>query len=88
MPTFEVKDMRNGECVSAITEAVKAVDKHAEVKVDLTTNRVSIDQTHADPAILINAMQAAGYTTLGVYADAAGSPAGIPIPHGDGSFSA
>ena len=40
---FSVKDMTCGHCEKVITEAVKALDRQAIVKVDLANHRVTVD---------------------------------------------
>ena len=41
MIAYEVKDMTCGHCVNAITQALKAVDSTAEVRIDLAQHRVA-----------------------------------------------
>ena len=74
MIAFEVNDMTCGHCVSAITQALKAVDPAARVQVDLATHRVQIEPGEADAAELGDAIREAGYTPVAV-ADAA-----APVP--------
>lgn len=62
MIAFEVKDMTCGHCVSAITQALKAVDGRADVKIDLTRHRVEITAATASAAALGDAIREAGYT--------------------------
>jgi copper chaperone len=64
MITFEVKDMTCGHCVKAITEAVKATDARAEVRIDLATHRVEIDPGAADALTLAGVIREAGYTPV------------------------
>jgi len=66
MPSFEVKDMTCGHCISTITQAVKGVDPGAKVQIDLATHRVTVDPTTADAAALSNAIQQAGFTPVAV----------------------
>jgi copper chaperone len=66
MNTFEVMDMTCGHCVSAITQAVKAVDPQALVQVDLATHRVVVDQGQGDVQALRRAISDAGYTPVPV----------------------
>ena len=40
---FSGKDMTCGHCEKVITEAVKALDRQAIVKVDLANHRVTVD---------------------------------------------
>ena len=62
MIAFEVKDMTCGHCVSAITQALKAVDGRADVTIDLTRHRVEITAATASAAALGDAIREAGYT--------------------------
>lgn len=64
MIAFEVQDMTCGHCVSAITQAVKAVDAGAELRIDLASHRVDIVSSRADAASLSAAIQDAGYTPV------------------------
>lgn len=64
MIVFEVKDMTCGHCVSAITNAVKATDNDAKVKVDLANHRVDIEPTESDATELRDAIKEAGYTPV------------------------
>ncbi len=64
MITFSVNDMTCGHCVSSITQAVKAVDQDADVRVDLATHRVEIDSAVADAAELSDAIKEAGFTPV------------------------
>ena len=82
MTTFEVKDMSCGHCVSAITKAVKDVDLGAKVQIDLATHRVTIDQTKADAATLIDAIRQAGYTPVAIEAGVARAAANVAPARG------
>jgi copper chaperone len=64
MIAFEVNDMTCGHCVSSITKAVKALDKDAEVRIDLATHRVEVEPARADAAQLAAAIEDAGYTPV------------------------
>lgn len=64
MIAFTVNDMSCGHCVSAITQALKAVDPDARVRFDLAAHRVDIDAGHAGVDELRDAIQAAGYTPV------------------------
>lgn len=59
--SFDVKGMSCGHCVQAVTNAVKAVDPAAEVKVDLASGKVEV-QSEQDRAALAKAIQEEGYT--------------------------
>ena len=58
--SFQVQGMTCGHCVRAVTEAVKSVDPHAEVKVDLATGQVDV-QSQQDRTALAKAIQDEGY---------------------------
>jgi copper chaperone len=64
MITFQVDDMSCGHCVAAITRAVKEADRDAQVQIDLSTHRVSIEAAQADAAALADAIREAGYTPV------------------------
>lgn len=59
---FNVQDMSCGHCVQAITEAVRAADPQAQVRIDLPARRVEIDAPQADAQALQAAIAEAGYT--------------------------
>ena len=59
--SFDVQGMSCGHCVQAVTNAVKAVDPGAEVKVDLATGKVEV-QSEQDRAKLAQAIAEEGYT--------------------------
>jgi copper chaperone len=58
---FQVTGMSCGHCVSAVQDAVKALDPQAEVEVQLDTGRVSIHSDKPREA-LAAAIADAGYT--------------------------
>ena len=64
MIAFQVDDMTCGHCVSSITRAVKALDKDAEVRIDLATHRVEVEPATADAGQLAAAIEDAGYTPV------------------------
>jgi copper chaperone len=64
MITLEVKDMSCGHCVSAINNAVLAADGNATVQIDLATKRVQLQPASADTAVLMAAIEGAGYTPV------------------------
>ena len=43
--TFDVKGMTCGHCERAVTQAVKAVDPAAEVKIDRSAGKVEVQTT-------------------------------------------
>lgn len=55
-----IADMACSACVEAITQAVQAVDTAALVQADTKTKAVVV-QTSADPAVVMEAIAAAGY---------------------------
>jgi copper chaperone len=65
---FEVNDMSCGHCVSTITQALKAADPGAAVRVDLATHRVEVQAPAADAPRLGETIRAAGYTPVLVQA--------------------
>jgi copper chaperone len=66
MIAFEVNDMSCGHCVKAITEAVKAADSRADVRIDLARHRVEIEPGSADATALAGVIREAGYTPVPV----------------------
>ena len=66
MITFEVQDMTCGHCVSTITQAVKALDAQASVRIDLAAHRVDIEPASADAVALREAITEAGFTPVAV----------------------
>jgi copper chaperone len=62
MIAFQVNDMTCGHCVSAITRAVKEVDKTAQVQIDLSSHRVNIEPGQSSAEELCEAIAEAGYT--------------------------
>ena len=75
MITFRVDDMTCGHCVGAITQALKATDQNAEVRIDLSRHLVEIEPGSSDAEALGNAITGAGYTPVAVSASA---PTGAP----------
>ena len=61
MLSFEIPNMTCGHCVRAVTEAVKAADAAADVKIDLATHRVEV-QTAAPRETIVAQLVEAGYT--------------------------
>lgn len=59
--TFNVQGMSCGHCVGAVTQAVKAVDPKAEVKVDLGSGKVEV-QSDQDREAIAQAIREEGYT--------------------------
>ena len=63
---YGVAGMTCGHCVNAITQALKAVDSTAEVRIDLAQHRVEIESSVAGAASLGDAIRDAGYTPVAV----------------------
>ena len=70
MNAFEVKDMSCGHCVKAITQAVKALDHGAQVRIDLATHRVEIESGGAPATPWGDVIREAGYTPVALAAGA------------------
>lgn len=58
---FDVQGMSCGHCERAVTQAVKAIDPAAQVKVDLATGKVEVQSAQAREA-LARAITEEGYT--------------------------
>jgi len=61
---FEVQVMSCGHCVKAVTQAVQAVDPHAQVAVDLPAGRVEVESAEERDA-LAHAIEEEGYKVAG-----------------------
>lgn len=61
MQVFNVQGMSCQHCVAAITRAVQALDRAAQVQVDLPGGRVSIDSVLPE-AELLRVLADEGYT--------------------------
>jgi copper chaperone len=66
MISFRIEDMTCGHCASTITQAVKAVDPQAQVRVDLGSHLVQIEPATGTAAALQAAIDEAGYTPVAV----------------------
>ncbi len=64
MVAFQVSDMTCARCASAVTKAVKAVDRAALVSVDLATLTVEIEPSTASARQLSDAIKQAGYSPV------------------------
>lgn len=62
MISFQVNDMTCGHCVSAVTRAVKSVDRSATVQINLGEKRVQVEPVEATAEELADAIREAGYT--------------------------
>lgn len=60
MLELNVTGMTCGHCVRAVTDAVKTLDREAEVQVDLASKRVRVEG-RSSASELIAALDAAGY---------------------------
>jgi copper chaperone len=49
--TFDVKGMTCGHCERAVTQAVKALDPQAEVKIDRPSGKVEVQTTQTREAV-------------------------------------
>jgi len=58
--SFQVSGMSCGHCAGAVTQAVKAIDPQAEVKVDLASGKVEV-QSQQDRAAITRAIEEEGY---------------------------
>lgn len=58
--TFDVQGMTCSHCERAVTQAIRAVDPQAQVKVDLGANRVEV-QSDQLREVLANAITDEGY---------------------------
>lgn len=63
MIEFNIPQMSCGHCVKAVTQAVKEVDAQAQVNVDLSTKKVSV-QSDAPRDKLVGALAEAGYAPV------------------------
>lgn len=61
MPQFTVPEMHCDGCIAAVTKAIQAVDRQAQVVAELATHRVAV-QSAASAAALAAAIDAAGFT--------------------------
>jgi copper chaperone len=61
--TFDVQGMSCGHCERAVTQAIRAIDPQAEVKVDLVTGKVEVHTTSPREAVA-SAIAEEGYTVL------------------------
>jgi copper chaperone CopZ len=60
MRTLKVNGMTCGHCANAVTQAIRAIDPAAAVRVDLPNGRVDIE-SGLEQAALVQAIEAAGY---------------------------
>lgn len=51
MPVFNVSGMTCSHCVRAVTQAIKALDAQAQVKVDLASRTVEVQSSASEQAI-------------------------------------
>ena len=64
MIAFQVSDMNNSRSAGVVTQALKAVDHAALVRVDLATFTVEIEPSHATARQLGDAIRRAGYSPV------------------------
>jgi copper chaperone len=62
MIAFQVSDMTSTRCAGAVTTALKAVDRHAVVRIDMATLTVEIEPINASARQLSDAIRRAGYS--------------------------
>ena len=62
MVSFQVMDMFSCRSVGAITKCVKALDRDATVRIDMSTHWVEIDSGWAQEQELSDAIGRAGFT--------------------------
>lgn len=80
MIAFEVRDMYSSRSAGAIVKSVKALDRGAQVRVDLALHSVEIETDLAQVQELSEAIGRAGFTAVAVLQPAAAEPASAPIP--------
>lgn len=64
MIAFQVSDMTSARCAGAVTKALKAVDHAAQVRVDMATYTVEIEESRANARELSDAIKRAGYSPV------------------------
>lgn len=60
MAKFNVPDMTCGHCEATVSKAIKEIDGTADVKADLSANKIDVTST-ANNADILAALDAAGY---------------------------
>lgn len=58
---FDVEKMSCQNCVKHVTKAVQGVEPGAQVHVELSTGKVTVTPSPADPRAVAKAIQDAGY---------------------------
>ena len=58
---FDVKEMSCQNCVKHVTKAVQGLEPGAQVQVELSTGKVTVTPSPADPAAIARAIGEAGY---------------------------
>lgn len=64
MVAFQVADMTDARSAGVVTQALKAVDRSALVRVDLATFTVEIEPRRASARQLSDAIKCAGYSPV------------------------
>lgn len=64
MIAFQVNDMTSQRCAGAVTKAVREIDRRAQVRVDMATLTVEIDESSATARQLSDAIKRAGYSPV------------------------
>jgi copper chaperone len=62
MIAFQVADMKDSRGAKAVTNAVRALDRAAVVRIDLSTRTVEIEPVRASARQLGDAIRQAGYS--------------------------
>jgi Cu+-exporting ATPase len=58
---FDVEKMSCQNCAKHVTKAVQTVEPGAQVQVELSSGKVTVTPSPADPAAITRAIQDAGY---------------------------
>lgn len=64
MIAFQVADMTSARSAGVVTQALKAVDRSALVRVDMATFTVEIEPSKASARQLSDAIKRAGYSPV------------------------
>lgn len=64
MIAFQVNDMTSSRSAGAVTQALRAADRGAQVRVDLATCTVEIEPSRANARQLSDAIKRAGYSPV------------------------
>ena len=64
MIAFQVNDMISRRCAGAVTKALKEIDHRAQVRVDMATFTVEIEERSASARQFSDAIKRAGYSPV------------------------